>query len=145
MDTFYSEKMGCGRYPEKTRGEVFASDRRYFDKEVNKNLRLRHEYARAYDSFLQKLEAQGVDKHSLMRKRIEEGVRLTGEEQVKKIFQSVVALANEQYPDNQMPLDYDYRLTLPGSSDSTEWKWPGHMELFCRLWLRMAIPEIREE
>lgn len=146
MEEFFNELMNVGRYPTKTRRYVFSHQRQYFDQVLYKNFSLHHDYAVAYEKWKEKLEAQGYSARDIALARIELGIKLTGDDEITKIFQEVVKAVNARYPNKTpLPEDTHYRKTLPGGSVALDPQWQDHMGCIKKMWLRIAIPVIREE
>lgn len=146
MEKFFQEPMKVGRFPEKTCQEVFSHHRQYFDQVLYKNFLLHHKYAVAYEEWKTSLENKGYSLRDIAIERIELGIKLTGEEEIKKIFKDVIKAVNAKYPyKKNLPEDTPYRETLPGGKIALDPEWQDHMICIKKMWLRISLPVIREE
>ncbi|MDD2967039.1 MAG: hypothetical protein PHN64_06095 [Desulfovibrionaceae bacterium] len=141
MKSYFDGLAGMGRYPDKTRGEIFARHRQYFDQILYKNMRFRHEYAQAYA--LWKQEKLGLEPEELICQRIIAGIHYTGEEAVTKLFAQILAALGHITP--LLPPNLDYHRTLPKGDIDTNRAYSEHMRSLRRFWLRLALPDINEE
>lgn len=135
MEEFFRRKLGFGRRPDWTVGEVFTQDRRYFDQILYKNHKFRHEYALAYAAWLSARDGE-ESPLDLLAAKIRFAISVMGEEKTKKLFGQALAAAG-------LPPDMDYASTLPGGSYAKAGS-PG-MDILARFWQRLALPEVREE
>lgn len=145
LQQFFDLQMPVGRYTGQTMGEIFSKNRQYFDQVVFRDMHINAEYTRCYEKFVESLNETERTGLQLFIKRTEVGIYYTGKKEIKELFYKVLLFANERCGESPMPMDTDYAITLPGMSDDIEKKWPEHMEIFKRFWLRLAIPEFRSE
>ena len=146
MREFFMQPMGFGRFPQKTRQEVFAAYRQYFDQVLYKNIRFRHLYAEAYRRWLENLpESEKQPPLRLLRTRILAGIDLTGKDVVRRLFDNVAIHVNSMFPEKSIAPGCDFADTLPFGTYDRDSEYAGSMEIFKRFWLRIALPEVFED
>lgn len=138
MDEFFSEKVGFGRYPSKSVGEVFICDRRYFDQILNRNAGFKNRYAKAYKEWALNLEKAGADPEEIRRERVMTAVAIIGDENVQKLFDSLVHYIISHSPSGSLSGRISFKETLT-SFPPLELK--SHLETITRFWARVALPE----
>lgn len=141
MKHFFDQKVGFGRYPDKTVREVFSRNRPYFDQILYKNVQFRRLYAEAFQAWADKV---GENPDKLRTERIMLAVELMGEQQVKSLFGQLVEYINEKYPQQILPQDLDFRGTIPQGQAEMEDEGKQILQINV-FWERLAIPEVWQE
>lgn len=140
MKDFFDRKIGFGRYPEKTAGEVFSGNRPYFDQILYKNGKFRRAYAAAFQSWADEDEKR-KSPGRLRTERILLAVELMGEKRVRALFGQLIEIMNEKYPHRGLPPDLDFRAAIHPEKEGLEGneQQMNQMDVF---WSRLAIPEV---
>lgn len=143
MKEFFLRSVGFGRYPNKSIGDIFCLNRPYFDQILHKNQKFRHDYAEAFQKWVDKDE-QRQDKNQLTVDRILFAVELMGEERIISLFQHLVEVLNERYPEHQLPVNLDFRQTIFPEKENLEIFGPQFSQILL-FWTRVAVPEVYME
>lgn len=143
MKDFFLRTIGFGRYPDKTVVDVLCRNRPYFDQIIHKNVKFRREYGEAFQKWVDEDE-QKQNLNYLRIQRILLAVELMGVERTRSIFQQLIEVINQKYPDQEFPADLDFMMTIhqgKGALDNFGLQMR-QIELF---WTRIAIPEVWPE
>lgn len=137
MRGFFTEKVGFGRYASRSVGEVFTSDRSYFDQILHRNASFRNRYAKAYNDWISNLIKAGVGPEEIRRERVMEAVAIIGDDNVQRLFDGVVEYIISKYPSCSISGKISFKETLTTLPPELR----SHSEIITKFWERVALPE----
>jgi hypothetical protein len=144
MLEYFASPMGIGRYPKQTVGEIFSSDRYYFDQLLRKNLKFRKCYATAYKRWSEEICCQKEPEISLFSARITLAITIIGEVKMQNIFASLLQILKKEGL-TPLPHDLCFSETLPGREYDRSDEYQDQMRRIRLFWSRLAVPDVRED